>query len=201
MIVNWQTQARVPKLFGTLGPRNARILAHYITIEKTSSVLPELRPFKWSAQPVLCLAKGDMVLWLGFIEKSNNNSENSTSVLSVIRCRSGWTRRKNGYAWENFGVLPSKFTVMHHGCEINFLFMIKMKMIAKYPCRAVGKSENPKGWGVIQGLLKRKVLLIFLPKSGGAIAPMLFGPDGPVLITLSHSLYFMMLWKWHLIKL
>ena len=26
-------------------------------------------------------------------------------------------------------------------------------------------------WGIIQGLLKRKVLLLFLPKSGGAIAP------------------------------
>ena len=32
---------------------------------------------------------------------------------------------------------------------------------------AVGKSENPGDQRLIQGLLKEKVLLLFLPKSGG----------------------------------
>ena len=132
-------------------------------------------------------------------ETAVKNSGNPTSVLSVIRCRSGWTRRKNGYAWGNFGVLPSKFTVMHHGCEINFLFMIKMKMIAKYPCRTVGRSECPER---LRGNLRslKKFCSYSCQNLVGWLPIMVSSSDGPVLITLSHSLYFMMLWKWHLIK-
>ena len=37
--------------------------------------------------------------------------------------------------------------------------------------RAVGRSENLKGLVVIQILLEKKVWFLFLPKSGGAIAP------------------------------
>ena len=40
-------------------------------------------------------------------------------------------------------------------------------------CGVVGNTENPEGEIVIQGLLKEKVLLLFLPKSG-------VGSDEPV---------------------
>ena len=76
---------------------------------------------------------------------------------------------------------------MHHGCEINFLFMIKMKMIAKYPCRADGRSENPEGWGWgnPRSFEEEGFALIYDKIWWGNCIHMLSSPGGPALITLS----------------
>ena len=61
-------------------------------------------------------------------------------------------------------------------------------MIAKYPCKADGRSENPEGWGGVMGnprSYEEGFALIFAKIWWGNCPHMLSGPGGPALITLS----------------
>ena len=85
-------------------------------------------------------------------------------------------------------VHPVLHTILHYSTHIKCK-MCGVSKLLFHQLRAVGSSENPGGHTVIHGLLKEKVLLLFLPKSGRRLPPQIskhfYGPEVWTRVTLS----------------